>query len=94
MLAAFEEAEAAVAPVYDARDILADPQLAALGAIATVDDAELGALRMPNVISRLSETPGAIRSAGRAHGADTDEVLAELGVGAGELARLREEGVV
>ena len=52
------QAEAAIAPIYDARDVLADPQLAALGSIATVEDRQLGPLRMPNVISRLSETPG------------------------------------
>ena len=72
---------------------LADPQLAALGSIATVDDV-LGPLRMPNVVSRLSETPGEIRHAGRGHGADTDAVLAELGVAPDELERLRAEGAV
>ena len=94
VLAAFEAAEAAIAPVYDASDVLADPQLAALGSIADVDDPELGRLRMPNVISRLSETPGEIRHAGRRHGADTEAVLAELGVDAARLERLRREGVV
>jgi crotonobetainyl-CoA:carnitine CoA-transferase CaiB-like acyl-CoA transferase len=94
VLAAFEAAEAAIAPVYDARDVLADPQLAAIGAIGTVEDEELGPLRMPNVISRLSETPGEIRHAGRRHGADTDEVFGELGVDRDELAQLRKAGVV
>jgi crotonobetainyl-CoA:carnitine CoA-transferase CaiB-like acyl-CoA transferase len=94
VLSAFDAAEAAIAPVYDARDILADPQLAAIGAIGTVDDAELGAIRMSNPISRLSETPGEIRHAARRHGADTDKVLGELGIGPDELARLRSEGVV
>jgi crotonobetainyl-CoA:carnitine CoA-transferase CaiB-like acyl-CoA transferase len=94
VLAAFEAAEAAIAPIYDAGDVLADPQLAALDAIASVDDAELGPIRMPNVISRLSETPGEIRSTGGRHGADTDAVLTELGIDADEIARLRAEGVV
>jgi crotonobetainyl-CoA:carnitine CoA-transferase CaiB-like acyl-CoA transferase len=94
VLAAFEAAEAAIAPVYDARDLLADPQLAALGSIAEVADPELGRLRMPNVISRLSDTPGDIRHSGGRHGADTEAVLAELGVAPDELARLRGEGVV
>ena len=58
VLAAFEEADAAVAPVYDASDIVEDPQLAAIGAIARVEDAQLGPLRMPNVLARLSDTPG------------------------------------
>ena len=94
MLAAFETAGCAIAPVYDARDVLADPQLEALGSISTVDDLQLGPLRMPNVISRLSETPGRIRHSGGRHGADTAAVFAELGVKADELAMLRADRVV
>ncbi|HXH88811.1 MAG TPA: CoA transferase [Gaiellaceae bacterium] len=94
VLAAFEDAQAAIAPIYDARDVLTDPQFEALGSIATVEDEELGPLRMTNVIARLSGTPGAIRWAGRAHGANTAEVLAEVGVEAEELERLRAEGIV
>ena len=91
---AFEEAEAAVAPIYDVADVMADPQFQALGTIATVDDAELGPVRMQNVLFRLSDTPGRIRWAGAPVGAHTDEILAELGVTAEELAELRAKGVV
>ena len=94
VVAAFEAAEAAIAPVYDASDIVVDPQLAALGAIAAVRDDELGTVPMPNVVARLSETPGRIEHAGAAHGKDTAEVLARAGVSAEELQRLRLEGVV
>ena len=94
VMAAFEEAGAAIAPVYDARDVLADPQLAALGAISTVDDPQLGPLKMPNVISRLSETPGRIRHTGGRHGCDNETVYAELGVKRAELELLREERVI
>ncbi|WP_077797691.1 CaiB/BaiF CoA-transferase family protein [Streptomyces sp. JHA26] len=94
VLAAFEKAEAAVAPVQDVRDVMADPQYQALGTITTVDDPELGPLRMQNVLFRLSATPGAIRWAGRPHGADTEEVLTELGLTPADVKELREEGVV
>ena len=94
VLAAFESAEAAIAPVYDASELLADPQLSATGAFASVDDDELGPIRMTNMISRLSDTPGGIDHPGRAHGADTAAVLAEVGVDEAELQRLRKEGVV
>jgi crotonobetainyl-CoA:carnitine CoA-transferase CaiB-like acyl-CoA transferase len=47
---------------------------------------------MSNVVARLSETPGKIRWAGRAHGADTAEVLAEIGIAAEGLQALRAEG--
>ncbi len=86
VLAAFEAAEAAIAPIYDARDVVADPQLQSIGALARVD----GVL-MTNVISRLSATPGGIEHAGRELGADTSAVLAELGV---DEAQLRADGVV
>ncbi|WP_245647302.1 CoA transferase [Microtetraspora niveoalba] len=90
----FERAEAAVAPIYDIRDVFADPQYRALDTITTVDDDDLGPLRMQNVLFRLSETPGSIRWAGRARGADNDDVWGGLGVSADELAVLREKGVV
>ncbi|HEY8454098.1 MAG TPA: CoA transferase [Actinopolymorphaceae bacterium] len=92
VIAAFEEVEAAVAPVYSVADIVADPQYAALGTVHRVDDPELGSLAMQNVIFRLSQTPGAIRWAGRPHGADTEEILRSLGVT--DIDGLRARGVV
>ena len=94
VLAAFEEAEAAIGPVYDVRGVLDDPQYEAIGTIATVDDNELGPIKMQNVLFRMSETPGGIRWAGRPHGHDTDAVLADLGYGADEIAGLHERGAV
>ncbi|MFI1756214.1 CaiB/BaiF CoA transferase family protein [Streptomyces sp. NPDC020571] len=94
VLAAFEKAEAAVAPVQDVRDVMTDPQYQALDTLTTVDDPELGPLRMQNVLFRLSATPGAIRWAGRPHGADTEEVLTGLGLTPADVKELREEGVV
>ena len=94
VLAAFEAAQAAAGPVYDVRDILTDPQFAALGTVLTVPDEELGEVRMQNVPFRLSATPGRIRHAGPRHGRDTDAVLGALGLAEGELTELRERGVI
>ncbi|MFH8927930.1 CaiB/BaiF CoA transferase family protein [Streptomyces pristinaespiralis] len=91
---AFEKAEAAVAPVYDISDVMDDPQYQALGTITEVPDPELGTLRMQNVIFRLSETPGRIRWAGRPHGADTEEVLTELGLTPTDITALRTQGAL
>ncbi|MEW2635887.1 CoA transferase [Streptomyces sp. NPDC048389] len=91
---AFEKAEAAIAPVYDIRDVMEDPQYRALGTITEVPDPELGPLRMQNVLFRLSETPGSIRWAGRPHGADTEEVLTELGLTASDITALRTQGAL
>ncbi len=94
VLAAFEKAEAAVAPVQDVRDVFEDPQYQALNTVTTVPDPELGPLRLQNVLFRLSATPGAIRWAGRPHGADTDAVLTELGLAPADIAALRAEGAL
>ncbi|MFD9395626.1 CaiB/BaiF CoA transferase family protein [Streptomyces sp. NPDC060000] len=94
VLAAFEKAEAAIAPVQDVRDVMTDPQYQALDTITAVDDPELGRIRMQNVLFRLSSTPGAIRWTGRPHGADTEAVLTELGLTTAELTSLREAGAL
>ncbi|GII86115.1 CoA transferase [Sphaerisporangium siamense] len=94
VVAEFERVEAAVAPIYDVRDVFEDPQYRALDTITTVPDDDLGPLRMQNVLFRLSETPGSIRWTGRERGADNADVWGGLGVSADELAALREKGVV
>jgi len=94
VVAAFEAAQAAVAPVYDITDVVSDPQYAALGSLTTVEDDELGPVLMQNVLFRLSATPGVIRSAGPRLGQHTAEVLAGYGVDDARLAELRRAGVV
>jgi formyl-CoA transferase len=91
---AFTEAQAAVAPIYTAADILTDPQYQALGSIVQVDDEELGLVKMPNVPFRLSETPGRIRSTGPRLGEHTEEVLGKYGLKPAEVAGLRAAGVL
>jgi len=92
---AFLEAGAAVAPVYDARDLVEDPHVRATEMLVEVPDDDLGRVLMHNVLWRMSETPGRIRFPGRALGADTEEVLGEeLGLAADRLQSLRDGGVV
>ena len=72
----FEEADAAIAPVYTMADLFADEHFTRRGLFTTVDD-----IVMQAVSPRLSRTPGRVRFVGRPLGADTDEVLAELRAG-------------
>ncbi|WP_328477656.1 CoA transferase [Actinoplanes sp. NBC_00393] len=92
--AAFEQAQAAIAPVYDIADVFADPQFTARDSVTTAHDPTLGPVRMPGPLYRMSRTPGRIRWTGRPHGADTDDVLADLGYDADERAALRAEGAI
>jgi crotonobetainyl-CoA:carnitine CoA-transferase CaiB-like acyl-CoA transferase len=95
VLSAFAEAGAAVGPVYDAAGLMEDPQVRALDMITTVDDEDLGPLRMHNVMWRMSQTPGSIRFTGRALGADTEAILVDqLGVDRERYEQLRDRGVV
>jgi crotonobetainyl-CoA:carnitine CoA-transferase CaiB-like acyl-CoA transferase len=91
----FEKAEAAVAQIYDVADIFKDEQFNALDTITTVQDPDLGPLRMQNVLYRMSETPGHINWTGRKIGADTHEILADtLGLSESEIEQLSESGIV
>ena len=94
VLAAFAEAGAAIAPVYDARDLVEDPHVRETQMLVEVPDDDLGPLLMHNVMWRMSATPGSIRFTGRELGADTDEVLGGVGLDAGRIEELREAGVV
>jgi crotonobetainyl-CoA:carnitine CoA-transferase CaiB-like acyl-CoA transferase len=95
VMRSFEEAGAAVAPVYSAADLVTDPQVRDREMLIRVEDDELGGLLQHNVLYRLSTTPGSIRSTGRAHGADTDAVLTErLGLTAERIAELRDADVI
>jgi crotonobetainyl-CoA:carnitine CoA-transferase CaiB-like acyl-CoA transferase len=92
VIAAFIEAGAAIAPVYDVAELMADPQMLARDAITEVEDPDLGLMRMQNLLFRMSATPGAIRFTGRPLGADTDAILGdELGL---DVSDLRERGIV
>jgi crotonobetainyl-CoA:carnitine CoA-transferase CaiB-like acyl-CoA transferase len=90
----FAEAGAAVAPVYSPADLVADEQVRARQMLVEVEDPDLGGLLQHNVLFRLSDTPGGIRFTGRAHAADTAEVLAEVGYDADRIQQLRDAGVV
>jgi crotonobetainyl-CoA:carnitine CoA-transferase CaiB-like acyl-CoA transferase len=94
VLDAFNQAGAAIAPIYDAKDIVEDPHIRETQMIVEVPDDDLGPMLMHNVMWRMSASPGQIRFTGRALGADTDEVLRELGCTGQELAALREQGVI
>lgn len=94
VVAAFQEAGAALAPIYDVEQLLEDPQIQARESVTTIADEDLGPLKMQNLFFRMQQTPGAIRFGGRRLGQDNDEVYAELGLDTEELARLREQGVV
>ena len=69
VVAIFEEAEAAVGPVFDMSDIATDPHYAARNMIQIVGDTP-----MQGLIAALSKTPGVLRDEGHALDADHDDI--------------------
>jgi formyl-CoA transferase len=92
---ALDAAGIPVGPIYNAADIVADPQYQARGMIETVEVPGLGPLRIPGVVPRLTETPGGTRWPGPPLGAHNAEVYGGLlGLDAAEIEALRAEGVI
>ena len=90
----FQEFEGALGPIYDIEQLLSDPHVRHRETFITVEDEELGPLRMQNVIPRMLDTPGRIKWAGPPIGKHTNEVLEGLGYSPEDIARFREEGTI
>lgn len=95
VLALCERFQVPCGPVYGIDEIFKDPHYKARGNIAWVKDERVGELAVPNVVPRLSATPGRVKWLGPPQGAHADHVYKErLGLDEAEIARLRAEGVV
>jgi formyl-CoA transferase len=81
-------------PIYAMDQVFADAQVKHLGMTRTVPHPVLGDVEVIGQPIELSRTPWSIRSATPEPGEHTDAVLAELGYGAEEIARLRAAKVV
>ncbi|AWN35270.1 CaiB/BaiF CoA transferase family protein [Methylobacterium radiodurans] len=93
-LAALDAADVPAGRIYSVADIVADPHYQARGMILPADLPGGQQVKMPGIVPKLSETPGEVRWQGPALGQHTDSVLADLGLDAERIARLRETGAV
>lgn len=82
-------------PVNTAKEMLEDEHIRARNAIVTVLSPLLGGeVPMQAVVPKLSETPGAVQTAGPALGQDTRAILDVLGYSPDDQAKLRAENVI
>jgi succinyl-CoA:(S)-malate CoA-transferase subunit B len=81
--------------VYSIDEIFVDPQYAARENIKYMEDAFGQEHAIPNLVPRLTDTPGKIRSLGPALGQHNDEVFrGRLGLSAERIAELVNKGVI
>jgi crotonobetainyl-CoA:carnitine CoA-transferase CaiB-like acyl-CoA transferase len=91
---ALTDAEVPVGEVRDLAQVFADPQVEALGMVASIEHPTIGPLRLTGIPWTLSATPGSIRRPPPLLGEHSEEVLAELGYDPGSIAGLRREGTI
>jgi len=95
VMAVFEAAEVAAAPIYDARQLLADEHLRARGSFIQVDDPDFGRATVQGPVVVMSETPGRVDHLGRGLGQDNDAIYGGLlGIDAERLDALRAAGTI
>jgi succinyl-CoA---D-citramalate CoA-transferase len=93
VLEILDKAEVPSGRIYSIADIAADLHYQARGMIERHKLGEKDLL-LPGVVPKLSETPGGTRWIGPKLGEHTGEVLAGLGYTEGEIAAMRNRGVV
>jgi crotonobetainyl-CoA:carnitine CoA-transferase CaiB-like acyl-CoA transferase len=94
-MAVFEVHEVAAAPVYDISDLVADEQLAHREVFISVDDDELGAMKVQAPVPRFSSAAGAVGRLGPRLGEHNAEVYGDLlDLTPDQIDDLRTRGVV
>ena len=94
VLAALEAAEVPASSVYSVADMFRDAQFAARGMLeqATLPDGM--PMRIPGIVPRLTDTPGATEWLGPGLGEHTDAILVSLGFDAERILALRAAGAI
>ena len=89
-----KQTDICVAPVYSLEEALEDPHNVARDMVVEIDHPEVGKVKQVGIGTKLSATPGSVRSTAPTPGQNTDEVLSSIGYDADRIASLREKGIV
>jgi crotonobetainyl-CoA:carnitine CoA-transferase CaiB-like acyl-CoA transferase len=93
-LTALDAAEIPCGPINDIIAAFESPEAVELGMTVEQEHPAWGPIRQVGVPFQLAETPATIRTPPPTLGQDTDAILAGLGFGTDEVARLRSRGIV
>ncbi|EJO92651.1 L-carnitine dehydratase/bile acid-inducible protein F [Ectopseudomonas mendocina DLHK] len=92
--ATLRRAEVPASRIYSAEDMLKDPQFLAREMFLSAQLPDGKAFKMPGIVPKLSDTPGAVHWAGPALGEHNAEVLSSLGYDAQQIEELRNQGAI
>ena len=94
ILALLDAADIPAGRIYSVADIVEDPHYSAREMILSTELPGDIAVKMPGIVPKLSDTPGAVKWPGPTLGQHTGEVLNALGFTEADIARLRRTGAV
>ena len=94
VLSALQAAEVPAGRIYSVADIVSDPHYQARDMLLNAELPGGVSVKMPGIVPKLSETPGAVNWQGPTLGQHTDDILAGLGLTDADIQRLKTSGVV
>ncbi|MDS9472550.1 CaiB/BaiF CoA-transferase family protein [Sporosarcina pasteurii] len=90
-----DQARVPAGPIYNVKDIIEDEHVQSRNLIKTMEIEDLGTVKFPGIVPKLSETPGDMDWVGPQLGFHNDEVLKELlQYSVEKIASLREQEVI
>ncbi|MBF6600715.1 MAG: CoA transferase [Dehalococcoidia bacterium] len=89
-----KQTDICAAPVYSLEEALRDPHNLARQMVVDVPHPTLGSVRHIGIGTKLSDTPGEVRTTAPLAGQHTDDVLHALGYGSEAVRDLRSRGIV
>lgn len=94
VLDCLNRAEVPASRIYSAEDMFNDPQYLAREMFLSARLPDGKPFKMPGIVPKLSDTPGATHWVGPELGEHTQAILQELGYSAEQIAALRSDGAV
>jgi len=94
VLRVFDDGGVTASPVYDIRDVIADPHVVEREVLVDLADDDLGRATHHNILPRLSRTPGVFRRPAPRLGEHTDALLGECGFGRDKIQDMKSKGLI